>query len=71
MSAEYRFNQNILKSEAKSSTVTNVSYDTQIPRMFPLILGDRMNLLPPTEPDQTDSLEWVKVSQQIGAERCD
>jgi len=29
--------------------------------MFRFILGDRMNLLPPTEPDHTDSLGWVKV----------
>jgi len=27
-----------------------------------LILGDGMNLLLPTEPNPTDSLEWVKVS---------
>jgi hypothetical protein len=71
MSNEYWFNQNILKSEAKSSTVTNMSYGTQISRMLPMILGDRMNLLPPTEPDTTGSLQWVKVSQQIHAERCD
>ena len=65
MSREYWFNQNILKSGAKSSTVTKVSYGTQIPRMFPFILGDRMNLLLPNEPDPTDSLVWVKVSQQM------
>jgi len=29
--------------------------------MFRFILGDRMNLLPPTEADHTDSLGWVKV----------
>ena len=27
-----------------------------------MILGDGMNLLLPTEPNPTDSLEWVKVS---------
>jgi hypothetical protein len=36
-----------------------------------LILGDRMNLLPLTEVDPTESLGWVKVSQQVDAERCD
>jgi hypothetical protein len=71
MSTECRFNGNILKSETTSSTVTNVSFGTQIGRMFRLILGDRMNLLPPTEPDHTDSLGWVKGLQQIDGERCD
>ena len=61
MSTEYRFNRNILKTETTSSTVTNVSFGTQIGRMFRFILGDRMNLLPPTEPVHTDSLGWVKV----------
>ena len=56
MSTEYWFNQNIIKSEAKNSTGTNVSFGTQIGRMFCLILADRMNLLLLTEPDPTDSL---------------
>ena len=71
MCTEYRFNQQILKSGATSSAVTNRSYGTQIARMCPLILGDRMNLLLLTEPAPTNSLGWVKVSQQIDAERCD
>jgi len=71
MSRDYQFNQKILKSGLTSSTVTKVSYGTQIPEMCPLILGDRMNLHLPTEPDPTDSLGWVKVSQQLDAERCD
>jgi hypothetical protein len=71
MSRECRFSQIILKSEATSSTVTNVSYGVQISRTCPLILGDGMNLFPLTEPNPTDSLGWVKVSQQIDAEGCD
>jgi hypothetical protein len=70
MSRDYRFNQIILKSVAISSTVTSMSYGTQISRTFSLILGDGMNLLP-TETNPTDSLGWVKVSQQIHAERHD
>jgi len=34
-----------LKSRAKSSTITNVSYSMEIPRAFPLIVGDRVNFL--------------------------
>jgi len=59
---EYRFTQRHLKSGAKSSTITNVSYRTQIPRTRPLTSGERMNLLPLTEPNPTDSLGQVKVS---------
>ena len=62
--SEYRFNHNYLKSVAKSSTVTNVSYSTQIPRTCPLTSGDRMNFLPLTDHNYTDSLGYVKVSQQ-------
>jgi hypothetical protein len=35
-----------------------------------LILEDRMNLLPQSETDPIHSLGWVKVSQQIDAEKC-
>jgi hypothetical protein len=34
-------------------------------RKFLLTLGDRMNFVPLTEPNTTESLGWVKVSQQI------
>ena len=61
----------ILKSGAKSSIITNVSYSTQIPRTMPQTLGDRMNFLPLTEPNPTDSLGQAKVSQQTDAEKCD
>jgi hypothetical protein len=47
---------NILKSGAKSSIITNMSYDMQIPRTHPLTLGDRLNFLPLTEPNPTDNL---------------
>jgi len=36
-----------------------------------LTLGNRMNILPPTEPNSTNNLGEVKVSQQIDAEKCD
>ena len=71
MSTEYRFNQQHLKSGAKSSTITNVPIRTQISRTRPLTLGDRMNLLPLTELNSTDNLGQVKVSQQTEAEKCD
>jgi fructose-1,6-bisphosphatase/sedoheptulose 1,7-bisphosphatase-like protein len=45
-----------LKSWAKSSTITNVSYITQIPRRRHLILRDRMHFFLVTEPNVTDSL---------------
>ena len=59
---EYWFTQKHLKSGAKSSTITNVSFRTQISRTRPLTWGDGMNLLPVTEPKPTDSLKQVKVS---------
>jgi len=34
-----------LKSRAKSSTITNVSYSMEIPRALCFILGDRVNFL--------------------------
>jgi hypothetical protein len=40
----------------KGSTITNVSYSTQISRTCPLTLGDMMNFLPLTEPKPTDRL---------------
>jgi hypothetical protein len=36
-----------------------------------LTLGNRMNFLPLTETNSTNSLGEVKVSQQIDAEKCD
>jgi len=36
-----------------------------------LTLGNRMNILPPTEPNSTNNLREVKVSQHIDAEKCD
>ena len=69
--SEYRFNHNYLKSVAKSNTVTNVSYSTQIPRTCPLTSGDRMNFLLLTEHNYTDSLGYVKVSQQTDDKKCD
>ena len=63
--------QNILKSGAQSSTATNVSYSTQIPRTCLLTLGDRMNFLPLTEPNATDNLGQMKVSQPVDVEKRD
>ena len=42
-----------LKSGAKNSTITNLSYCTQIPKTCPLTLLGRMNFLPLTEPNPT------------------
>jgi hypothetical protein len=55
MSGEYRFNHNHLKSAATGSTITNVSYSMQIPRICPLILEDRINFLL-TKPNPIDSV---------------
>jgi len=41
ISKEYRSNQKHRNTEGKCSTITNVSYSTQIPRTCPLILGNR------------------------------
>ena len=46
ISRECRFNQKHLKTGAKMSTVANVSCSTQIPRTWPLTLGDSMNSFP-------------------------
>ena len=46
-----------LKSVAKNNSITNVSYSTQIHRTRLLILADRMNFLPLTESNPTDSPE--------------
>jgi hypothetical protein len=61
ISREYRINQTHLKSGAKSSTITNMSFSMQIPRACPLIQGHRMNFLPLIEPNPTDS----RGSQQM------
>jgi hypothetical protein len=45
ISVEYRFNHNYLKSGATGSTITNVSYSMQIPRIWPLILDDSTNFV--------------------------
>jgi hypothetical protein len=58
-------------SVAKSSTVTNVSYSTQVPSTRPSTLLDRMNFLCLTESNPTDSMGQVTVSQQTDAEKCD
>jgi hypothetical protein len=50
------FNQKHIKRGAKCSTITNVSYSTQIPRTRPLTLGDRVNFLPLTEGNPTHNL---------------
>jgi hypothetical protein len=55
----------------KNGTIAYVSCSTLIPRTRPLTLGDRMNFLPKTDPNPTDSLGQVKVSTQRDAERCD
>jgi hypothetical protein len=55
MSGEYRFNHNHLKNEATGSTITNVSYSMQIPRICPLYLEDRINFLL-TEPNPIDNV---------------
>jgi hypothetical protein len=55
MFGEYRFNYNRLKSEATGSTITNVSYSMQIPRICPLILEDRVNFLL-IEPNPIDNV---------------
>jgi len=39
--------------------------------MRPLTLGDRIYFLSLTEPNPTDDLGQVKVSQQLGSENCD
>jgi len=41
ISIEYRSNQKHLSNDGKCNTITNMSYNTQIPRTCPLILGDR------------------------------
>ena len=64
ISRDYRFNQKHLKSGANSSTITNISCGTRVPKTRPLTLEDRMNILPLTEHNPTDSLGWVKVLQQ-------
>jgi hypothetical protein len=38
--------------------------------MRPLTLGDRLNFLSLTEPNPTEDLVQVKVSQQLGSENC-
>jgi len=38
-------------------------------RKFLLTLGERMNFVPLTEPNPTESLGWVKISQQTDAEK--
>ena len=43
----------------------------QIPSIHPFTLGDRMHFLPLTEPNPTNSLTEVKVSQQIDTKQCD
>ena len=48
ISREYSFNQKHLRGGAKSSTLTHVSYKTQIPGTRPSTLGDRVNFLPLT-----------------------
>jgi hypothetical protein len=55
MSGEYRFNHNHPKSETTGSTITNVSYSMQIPRICPLILEDRIYFLL-TEPNPIDNV---------------
>jgi hypothetical protein len=62
---------NIFRVGAKSSTVTNMSYSTQIPRTCPFTLDNRMNFLPLTEYSSTNNLGQVKAFQQIEAEKCD
>jgi len=52
----------------KTSTITDVSYRQQISSTRPLILGHGLNLFPLNEPNPTDSLGQVKVSQQT--DRC-
>ena len=71
LSIEYRFNQKHLKSGAKSSTITNISYRTQILRTRPLILGDRKNFLPLTEPNPTENLGQEKIFRKVDGEMCD
>jgi hypothetical protein len=70
MSREYSFDQKDLKSGAKRSTVTNVSYSMQISKTCPFTLGDRINLLPPIEPNPITNLGQVNVLQQTDAEKC-
>jgi hypothetical protein len=68
MSGEYRFNQKHFESGTKTITITDVSHRKQIPSTRPFILGNGLNLFPLNEPNPTDSLGQVKVSQQIDAE---
>jgi len=53
---DYRFIQKHFKGGARSSNITNMSYSTQIPSMCPLMLGDRVNLVPVTELYPTDNM---------------
>ena len=39
-----------------------VSYSMQIPWTCPLILGDSVNFLPLSEPNPTDNLGWVSLT---------
>ena len=53
-------------------TGIHLSWQTcHILRKFLLTLGDRMNFVPLTEPNPPESLGWLKVSQQIDAEKYD
>jgi hypothetical protein len=69
LSTENRFNQIHLESVANAALLQTY-HSTQIPRVRPLTLGDRMNLLSLTEPNPTDSMVKVKVSEQRDAEKC-
>ena len=71
ISREYRYNKKQLRSGTKNGTTAHVSCSTLISRTRPLTLGDRVNFLPQTDPNPTDSLGQVKVSTQRDAERCD
>jgi len=61
--------KNTLKSGATSSTITNISNCKQIPRICPLILSDRENFLPLTEPNP--NLGQEKIFHMTDDEMCD
>jgi hypothetical protein len=58
-------------SGGKNSTITNVTCSTHIPRTHPLTLAEKINFLPLIEPNHSDSMVKVKVSQHRDAEKCD
>jgi hypothetical protein len=62
--------KNVLRVWQKAAQL-HTSYSTQVPSTRPSTLLDRTNFLRLTEPNPTNSMGHVKVSQQTDAEKCD